>query len=101
MCIRDRAKNSGRSVEEERKDIEAANPQNRLVQSSEIAEMVSFLCSDLSPALTMEDIQINAGAFWWVPCLARSINNPVFSSTVDSNMYVIKSLEIIRANVFW
>ena len=58
------AKNSGRSVEEERKDIEAANPQNRLVQSSEIAEMVSFLCSDLSPALTMEDIQINAGAFW-------------------------------------
>ena len=58
------AKNSGRTIEQERKSIEAANPQNRLVQSSEIAEMVSFLCSDLSPALTMEDIQINAGAFW-------------------------------------
>ena len=48
------AKNSGRTIEQERKSIEAANPQNRLVQSSEIAEMVSFLCSDLSPALTMD-----------------------------------------------
>ncbi len=58
------AARSGRTVGEEKKDIEAANPQNRLVQPSEIAELVSFLCSDLSPALTMEDIQVNAGAFW-------------------------------------
>ncbi len=58
------AKTSGRSVEEEIKEIETANPQNRLVQTSEAAELVSFLCSDLSPALTMEDIQVNAGSFW-------------------------------------
>lgn len=55
---------SGRSIAEERKAIASANPQNRLVQPDEIAELVSFLCSDLSPALTMEDIQVNAGAHW-------------------------------------
>jgi len=58
------ALSSGRTVQQEQKAIEAANPQNRLVQAGEIAQMVSFICSDLSPALTMEDIQINAGAFW-------------------------------------
>jgi len=58
------ARSSGRTAEEEKIDIETANPQNRLVQTSEIAQVVSFLCSDLSPALTMEDIQVNAGAFW-------------------------------------
>lgn len=41
-----------------------ANPQNRLVQPSEIAHLVSFICSDLAPGLTMEDIQVNAGAHW-------------------------------------
>jgi len=58
------AQSSGRTAEKEKMDIETANPQNRLVQTSEIAQVVSFLCSDLSPALTMEDIQVNAGAFW-------------------------------------
>ncbi len=58
------AKRSGRSIEEQRAEIASANPQNRLVQPEEIAELVSFLCSDLSPALTMEDIQVNAGAYW-------------------------------------
>jgi len=58
------ANSSDRTVAEVKAEIETANPQNRLVQTSEIAELVSFLCSDLSPALTMEDIQVNAGAFW-------------------------------------
>ena len=58
------ANSSGRSNEQVKSEIESSNPQNRLVQTSEIAELVSFLCSDLSPALTMEDIQVNAGAFW-------------------------------------
>ncbi|MEL6588384.1 MAG: 3-oxoacyl-ACP reductase, partial [Pseudomonadota bacterium] len=30
----------------------------------EIAALVAFLCSDAAPALTMEDIQVNAGAHW-------------------------------------
>ena len=58
------ADSSGQSNEQVRSEIESSNPQNRLVQTSEISELVSFLCSDLSPALTMEDIQVNAGAFW-------------------------------------
>ena len=58
------AAKTGRSEVEEIAEMAAANPQGRLVQPSEIAETVSFLCSDLAPALTMEDIQINAGAHW-------------------------------------
>ena len=58
------AKRSGRTIADERQTIAKANPQHRLVQPAEIAELVSFLSSDLAPALTMEDIQINAGAFW-------------------------------------
>ena len=58
------AKRSGHTTAEEKQSIATANPQNRLIQTSEIAELVSFLSSDLAPALTMEDIQINAGAFW-------------------------------------
>jgi len=58
------ADRSGLSLEAQRAEIAASNPQNRLVQSEEIAELVSFLCSELSPALTMEDVQVNAGAHW-------------------------------------
>ncbi|MEO0771540.1 MAG: SDR family oxidoreductase [Pseudomonadota bacterium] len=55
---------AGRTVDEEIADIAASNPQNRLVQPAEIAALVAFACSDAAPALTMEDIQINAGAQW-------------------------------------
>lgn len=55
---------SGRSQSEEVAEIAHANPQQRLVQPSEIASLVVFLCSDAAPALTMEDIQVNAGAQW-------------------------------------
>lgn len=44
--------------------ISAANPQNRLVQAGEIAALVAFLCGESASGLTMEDIQINAGAHW-------------------------------------
>jgi NAD(P)-dependent dehydrogenase (short-subunit alcohol dehydrogenase family) len=58
------ARKSGRDTSAEIADIARANPQNRLVQPSEIAALVAFLCSDKVPALTMEDISINAGALW-------------------------------------
>ena len=62
--IKKMAEQSGKTPESQKEEIAAANPQHRLVQPQEIAELVSFLCSDLSPALTMEDIQVNAGAHW-------------------------------------
>ena len=58
------ASRSGQTLEAQRDEVAASNPQNRLVQPQEIAELASFLCSDLSPALTMEDVQVNAGAHW-------------------------------------
>ncbi len=58
------ADTAGRTIEEEIAEIAASNPQNRLVLPAEIAALVAFACSDAAPALTMEDIQINAGAHW-------------------------------------
>lgn len=43
---------------------EASNPQGKLVQPEEIAELVAFLVSDAGRALTMEDYQVNAGSLW-------------------------------------
>ena len=41
-----------------------SNPQGRLVQPSEIANLIGFFCTDASLGLTNVDIQINAGADW-------------------------------------
>lgn len=43
---------------------EASNPQGKLVQPEEIAELVAFLASDAGRALTMADHQVNAGSLW-------------------------------------
>jgi 3-hydroxybutyrate dehydrogenase len=58
------ARKSGRSQAEEIAIMGASNPQNRLIQPSEIAALVAFCCSEAAAGLTMEDIQVNAGALW-------------------------------------
>lgn len=58
------AQKSGRDVSDEVADLARANPQNRLVQPDEVAAVVAFACSNKAPALTMEDILVNAGAHW-------------------------------------
>ncbi|MGK0398761.1 MAG: NAD(P)-dependent dehydrogenase (short-subunit alcohol dehydrogenase family) [Gammaproteobacteria bacterium] len=55
---------TGRSQAEEIAIMAAGNPQNRLVQPQEIAELAAFCCTDAAKGLTMEDIQLNAGALW-------------------------------------
>ncbi|RJE79829.1 SDR family NAD(P)-dependent oxidoreductase [Paracoccus sp. JM45] len=55
---------TGKSLEEVRADYAASNPQHKLVQPSEIADLAAFLVSDAARAITMEDIQVNAGSLW-------------------------------------
>lgn len=54
----------GRTAEEAMAEIAAQNPQNRIVQPSEIAALAVFLCSDAAAGITMENIQITGGALW-------------------------------------
>ena len=58
------AKTNATSYAEEIDKMKQSNPQNRLTQPGEIAAVVAFCCSKSAPALTMEDIQVNAGALW-------------------------------------
>lgn len=58
------AEKTGRSIAEVIAELRVSNPQNRLVQPAEVADLVVFLCGEGSVALTMEDIQINAAAHW-------------------------------------
>ena len=52
------------SLEHEYNVITQQTPQKRLVQPDEIGALAAFLCRDEAIGITMEDIQINAGAFW-------------------------------------
>ena len=58
------ARKSGRSQAEEIAIMAASNPQNRLIQPEEISALVAFCCSEAAAGLTMEDIQVTAGALW-------------------------------------
>lgn len=55
---------TGQSLEDVRAEYAKSNPQNQLVQPTEVAELAAFLASDAARALTMEDYQINAGSLW-------------------------------------
>lgn len=55
---------TGQTLEEVRAEYAKSNPQNQLVQPTEIAELAAFLASDAARALTMADYQVNAGSLW-------------------------------------
>lgn len=55
---------TGTTIKTARAEIEHSNPQQRLVQPEEIAALAAFCCSEDCPALTNEDILVNAGAVW-------------------------------------
>lgn len=52
------------SVEEAMQRVANENPQQRVVQSDEIAALVRYLCSEDAKGLTMENIQVTGGAQW-------------------------------------
>ncbi len=54
----------GRSVDEAIARIEAQNPQGRMIEAEEIAELAVYLCSDIARGITMENIQVTGGASW-------------------------------------
>jgi NAD(P)-dependent dehydrogenase (short-subunit alcohol dehydrogenase family) len=55
---------TGKSRDEVRAQYAASNPQHKLVQPDEIADLAAFLVSDAARAITMEDVQVNAGSLW-------------------------------------
>ncbi len=59
-----RATATGSTTAREISELAANSPQQRLVQPEEIAAIAAFLCRDEARGITMEDIQINAGALW-------------------------------------
>ena len=59
-----RATATGSTTAREITELAANSPQQRLVQPEEIAAIAAFLCRDEARSITMEDIQINAGALW-------------------------------------
>ncbi len=58
------ARRAGHSVDDEIARIVAEQPQQRLVQPAELGALAAFLCRDEALGITMEDIQLNAGALW-------------------------------------
>jgi NAD(P)-dependent dehydrogenase (short-subunit alcohol dehydrogenase family) len=45
-------------------DVEAANPQGRLIEPEEIGALALFLCSENARGLTMQDLTVSAGSLW-------------------------------------
>ena len=56
--------NAGTSVERGIAGLSSEQPQKRLVQPAELGALAAFLCRDEALGITMEDIQLNAGALW-------------------------------------
>jgi len=54
----------GRTGEAYVADVEAANPQNRLIRPDEIGALALFLCRDEAAGITMQDLTVSAGSLW-------------------------------------
>jgi NAD(P)-dependent dehydrogenase (short-subunit alcohol dehydrogenase family) len=55
---------TGRSAEDTRAMLAAANPQNRFVQPDEVAETVLWLCGEKAGSITGQAISISGGETW-------------------------------------
>ena len=59
---RDKAKGQARTAEEYKAEIASYNPQNRLIQAEEIANLAVFLCRNESYGISSENILVAAGS---------------------------------------
>lgn len=55
---------TGRSAEEARSILAAANPQNRFIQPDEVADTVLWLCGEKAGSITGQAISISGGETW-------------------------------------
>ena len=55
---------SVRTLADAMADIARQNPQNRIIQPSEIAALVAFLSGEEARGITMENIQVTGGSLW-------------------------------------
>jgi NAD(P)-dependent dehydrogenase (short-subunit alcohol dehydrogenase family) len=55
---------TGRSADDARATLAAANPQNRFIQPDEVAETVLWLCGDKAGSITGQAISISGGETW-------------------------------------
>ncbi|MEK8016254.1 MAG: SDR family oxidoreductase [Candidatus Parabeggiatoa sp.] len=62
--IEQTAKVKGRNLTDSMAEIIQANPQQRMIQPTEIAHLAVFLCREESIGLTMQDITVSAGSIW-------------------------------------
>lgn len=54
----------GRTLEDAMAEIATRNPQQRIIQPSEVAALAAFICRDDARGITAENIQITGGALW-------------------------------------
>ncbi len=59
-----KAEKNGTGLDDEIAKIISQSSQQRLVQPNELGELAAYLCRDEAAPITMEDIQVNAAAWW-------------------------------------
>lgn len=59
-----RREGKGRTGEDVMTDIVRDNPQGRMIQPGEIAELAAHICREESLGITMANIQVTGGALW-------------------------------------
>ncbi len=60
--IEGQAESQGRSYEDVRQEFEAVSPMEELIQSTDIADTVLYLCSEQASHVTGQDLNVTAGA---------------------------------------
>ncbi|MBF0163566.1 MAG: SDR family oxidoreductase [Magnetococcales bacterium] len=63
-AIEQTARTEGRDPLAYLNEIKQTNPQQRMIQPSEIAHLVLFLCQEGSKGITMQDLTVAAGSLW-------------------------------------